>query len=345
MKQISYAFPRQGLRLEEVPEKNISKSREVKIKVEYASICGSDVHQVKGHFDGLLSLMGFPEGQTIGLGHEVSGTVVEVGSEVNSCKVGDHVTCNCSKGCGTCYHCRNGHENECMNPYQNIGAMSEYIVMDESNVFVVPDHLSLRQACITEPTSIAMTTIDEARIEPGQSVAIIGGGPIGMLVLQLAKMQGASVITLFDIVEEKFEMAKNLGADYAIDSRDPDAVEKAKAYTNGIGYDRVIECSGSEKVVGMATELLCKCGRLVLTSAYSVGTKIEFDAGIFVSNCLSVSSVWISTTEQFNRSLRLLHKIDFDKTITAEYTMDQYEEAFEAASNGKNVKVIIKIAE
>lgn len=345
MKQINYVYPQKGVSCDEVPEKQISRSKDVKVKVEYASICGSDMHQISGAFDGLLAMYGFPEGATVTLGHEIAGTVVEVGSEVTNCKIGDKVTCNCSKGCGNCHFCRNGMENMCANPYNNFGGMSEYTILDESNVYVIPEGITTRQACLTEPTSIAMTTIDEARIKPGDSVAIIGGGPIGMLVLQLVKMQGAGIITVFDIVEEKFEMAKKLGADYAIDSREPDAVEKSKTYTGGLGYDRVIECSGSVKVLNMAMDLLCPDGKLIIASAYSVGSKFEFDVGTFVTKNLSLSSVFLSNTEQFERSLRLLHRIDFDNTITAEYPMDRYEEAFDAARSGKNIKVILKISE
>lgn len=345
MKQLCYIYPKQGVGYDEVPEKQIARADEVKIKIEYASICGSDMHQVSGNFDATLAALGVPEGMRVPLGHEAAGTVVEVGADVTNCKVGDKVTYNCSKGCGKCHFCRMGMEYMCVNSFGGFGGMCEYTVVPESNVFVLPEGITTRQACITEPTTIAMHAIEEAEIKIGDTVAVIGGGPIGMLVLQLAKMKGAGRIALFDVVEEKFKMGKALGADFTFDSRDAGIAEKAKAVVNGFGYDKVIECSGNLKALNTAMDVLSPGGKLVIASVYPGDAKYEISINTFILKDQDISGVYLSTHTQFEQSLKILHKIDFEKTITAEFTMDQYNEAFEAARNGKNVKVIFKVAE
>lgn len=344
MKQINYLYPQKGMELVEVPEPQITKPNDVKVKIEYAAICGSDLHIVNGAFDYIFQMMGYPEGTPIPLGHEAAGTVVEVGSAVTTCKVGDKVTFNNAHGCGKCHFCRNGMDNMCVSPISGFGGMCEYVIIPDANAYIIPEGITTRQACISEPISIALGTIDRAHIKAGESVAIIGGGPIGMLVLQLAKLQGAYPITLFDITEEKLEIAKKLGADHALDSRAEDAKEKALAATKGIGYDKVIECSGTTKVLDLAFDLLSKNGHLVITSAYAGGSKMEVNLDSFFMKNLSIAASYCST-DAFERSVTLLNRIDFENTITAEFPFDKVNEAFDAHRSGKNVKVIFKVAE
>ena len=344
MKQINYLYPQQGMSVTEVPEPQIKKPNEVKVKIEYAAICGSDIHILNGAFDYIFKMFGYPEGAPIPLGHEAAGTVVEVGEEVTNVKVGDKVTFNNAQGCGKCHFCRNGMENMCTSQITGFGGMCEYSVIPDSNAYVIPEGITTRQACITEPISIAMGAIDRANIKPGESVAIIGGGPIGMLVLQLVRMQGACPIALFDIVEEKLEIAKKLGADIALDSKAEDSFDKAMAATDGLGYDKVIECSGTTKVLDMAMNLLSKNGHLVIASAYAGGSKMEIDLDSFFMKNLSIAATYCSAN-QFEHSVKMLNRIDFDNTITAEFPFDEYEKGFEAHKSGKNVKVIFKVSE
>ena len=345
MKQINYVFPKKGLKaLDNAQEPMINSPKDVKIKVEYAAICGSDLHIVNGAFDYILEGYGFKPGTDVPLGHELSGVVIETGSAVTSCKVGDKVAINAVIPCGKCHFCRNGLEHMCNNPITGVGGIQEYIVMPEEGVYTLPEGITTRQGCLAEPTHVALGSINKAQIKPGQSVAIIGCGPIGMLVLQLAKLQGAYPIVAFDIIDEKIEKAKELGADFALNSKNLNVLTKAVEITNNLGFDRVIECSGSHHVLDMCISLLTKAGKLVITSAYSNGAKYELDLGTIYVKEISIET---SNTayDAFERATKLLNRIDIDKTITAEYSIDQFEEAFEAHRSGKNVKVVIKVTE
>lgn len=340
MKQLAYLYPKKGLIMQDIPEPQVSTPTGVKIKLEYCAICGSDLHIACGAFDYMMA--GMPENFPMPLGHEASGIVTAVGDECTTVKVGDRVTYNNNRSCGKCYFCRNGLENLCPFPAGVLGGMGEYIVVDESQIYHLPDNISLRQACLTEPVSIAMRAIQKAEIKPGQSVAIVGGGPIGMLVLQLAKYSGAYPIALMDIVPEKLDKALVLGADYTFQSSSDDIVEQVKQSNERRGYDVVIECSGAIAALDTAYKIAAPGATLVIASVYKGGAKYELDMYTVYNRELTIKAAVLSPG-LFDRSVRILHRINFDETITSEYTLDQYEEAFEAHRSGKNVKVILKI--
>lgn len=288
-------------------------------------------------------MYGMPKGTPIPLGHESTGVVVEIGNAVTTCKVGDRVTINTVIPCGKCHSCRNGHENLCEAPVavRGGGAMAEYIVLPDSEVYKLPDNLSSLHCTLTEPLHIAMESIEKANIKPGEAVAIIGGGPIGMLTLQVAKLQGAYPVILFDITDEKLRLAKVLGADEAINSLNEDALSKALSLTNGFGYDKIIECSSSPKVLDLAVDLLGKGGTLVITSVYPAGSKYELDLGKVFSKELTIKASYVAP-DTYEKSLRLLNRINCENTITSVIPVDNYLEAFDAHKNGKNIKVVIK---
>ena len=340
MKQLNYRYPNKGLHLLDVPEPQVVRPTDVKIKVEYCAICGSDVHTASGSFDYMYT--GVPENFCVPLGHEVSGVVTEVGQDCTRVKVGDRVTYNNNRGCGQCYFCRNRMENFCRSTVTTQGGMGEYVVTDESQVYQLPGDISLREGCLTEPTSIAMRAIQRAEIRPGMSVAVFGGGPIGALVLQLARLSGAYPLALMDVVPEKLEFARSLGADAALNSGEQDLDQKARELTNGRGFDVVIECSGALPALDAACNLVAPGGTLVITSAYRGGAKYELDLGSAFYRELTIRSVFLSPG-LFDRSVRILERLDLDKIITGEFPLDEYEKAFEAQRSGKHVKVILKV--
>ena len=342
MRDLVYVYPKQGMKFVDIPEPEVSKPNEVKIKIEYAAICGSDIHIVNGSFDYQFRGLGFPEGASYSVGHEAAGTVVAVGDEVTVCKVGDKVTFNSVRACGKCHYCRNGQENLCENQATGFGGMRDYALVPEDIVFVLPENVDTKLGCLSEPTSVAMACVDEADIKPGQSVAIIGAGPIGMLALQIARQQGAYPITVFDITDEKLAIAKKLGADYTVNSLKEDAGKTAIFLNNNKCYEKVLECSGSTKVLDMAMEIVAKGGHIVVTSAYPEGAHYDMNLELFFGKCLTMSQTYCSA-DMFERSVNFLNRIDVDNTITAVYPLDQYEEGFKAHLSGKHVKVVFKV--
>lgn len=340
MRQLAYIYPNRGLSLRDVPEPQVARPTDVKIKVAYCAVCGSDAHMVSGAFDYMLA--GLPEGYPLPLGHEVSGVVTEVGAACASVKVGDRVTYNNNKGCGKCYFCRNHMENLCPRPEGTQGGMGDYVVTDETQVYHLPDGISLRDGCLAEPVSIAMRAVQRAEIKPGQSVAVFGGGPIGMLVLQLARLSGACPLALLDIVPEKLEAARALGADAALDSSAPDVLPQAKALTQGRGADVVIECSGSAAALDTAYQMVAPGGTLVIASAYRGGTRYSLDMESVFNRELTIKSVFLSPG-LFDRSVRILNRLDLDRIVTAEYPLERYGDAFAAHRGGTHIKIVFQL--
>ena len=174
MRSIRY-FGNGELRVIDVPEVQIVKPDDVKIKVAFCGVCGSDLHTKRAELD--MMQQGLENGAT--MGHEATGTIVELGPEATAkgLKVGDRVVYYFNTHCGKCYHCRNGQEQFCTSMNSNFTAMSDYIVVQEQCVYKLNDTCSLQRGALIEPISVCLHGIDMCQIKPGMSVAISGGVP------------------------------------------------------------------------------------------------------------------------------------------------------------------------
>src|SRR3990172_5042771 len=250
---------------------------DVLVKVAYASICGSDPHILA-----IGKSIGW--GTPFGLGHEVSGTVVDLGplATVTGLKIGDRVTGNFFKACGVCERCRNGQPNMCVECFKGWNAaMAEYVLMDDQQVFRVHDSVSLEEACLTEPLAISMRAVEKADIPLGGKVAISGGGSLGLMIVQLAKMAGASEVTIIEPVEAKLQLARELGADYAINPKVDDVVAEAMKITGNAGFDSIIESSGAPAATKPVMDILAIGGTAVFFAMYP--TDYELPINLFAN--------------------------------------------------------------
>ena len=253
------------LRVEEVPVRKL-KDNEVKIQVKYCGICGTDIHIFHG--DGGCCDVTPP----LVPGHEFSGVVAEVGAGVKTVKVGDRVTGDPNDMCGECYFCKNGMQHFCKN---NIGigttvdgGFAEYVIMREKQVYKVSDDLSFIEAAMTEPISCCLHGIDLCNIKAGDTVLVIGGGPIGMIMMQLAKNAGASKVIMSEPVEEKREQALKLGATKTIDPLHEDVEAVLAEYCENVNV--VIECVGNVHTQADAVRL-CILGWRLRRKAFRSG--------------------------------------------------------------------------
>ena len=317
----------------DVPE-DIVGEEDVKIKVAYCAICGSDPHQIEGIFS---------EDPPFGLGHEVSGTIVELGEKaiIKGLKVGDKVAGNFIHYCGTCYYCRNGQEQFCLNPIKK-PCMSEYIVWNESQVCKIPKEISLAEACLLEPVSIVVRIVDKSNMKIGQRVLISGGGPIGLLTLQAFKMNGATSLTLVEPIEERREMAKDFGADYVLDPVNQNIVAESETITNGLGYDVVIEASGSPNAATVAVDIAAKCGTILYIAMFPKDYKMPlnlYNTGF--ERELTISSINVAPYA-YPRALQLLGRMNLEPFTHKVFTLDNVEDAFAAQMTGKWPKILIQ---
>jgi len=240
---------REDIRYEEITTP-MPKAGQVLIKVKYTGICGSDIPRVNGdacHF--------FPNV----LGHEFSGTIVEIGEGVKSLKVGDRVAGVPLIPCMQCSDCLKGNYSLCKHysfiGSREFGSFEEYVVVPEKNAVKFEDEVSFEQGAFFEPATVALHGLERVDYKGGRTVAILGGGTIGLFLMQWALIFGAKKVIVFDIAEERLELAMKLGASGGINTLQKDFMDKAMEVTGGKGFDYVYETAGNTITMKMAFEL------------------------------------------------------------------------------------------
>ena len=239
----------EDVQYQEIEEPKVTKGT-VKIRVRYSGICGSDIPRVLNH-----GVHFYP----IVLGHEFSGDVVEVGEGVTKVKVGDRVSGAPLLPCMKCDDCQQGNFSLCKH-YSFIGSRqqgsnADYVVVPEQNAVPFESSVPYEQGAMFEPATVAIHGVFQNDYHSGEYVAILGGGTVGMFTMQWTKIFGSKKVVVFDISEERLELAKRLGADEVINTRDEGYMEKAMAITGGKGYGFVFETAGQVPTMHMAFEL------------------------------------------------------------------------------------------
>ena len=240
---------REDIRYEDI-EKPKAEPGKVVVKVKYTGICGSDVPRVNGdacHY--------YPNV----LGHEFSGVIDETGEGVTSVKVGDRVAGMPLVPCMKCPDCQRGDYSLCKHysfiGSREFGSFAEYVAVPEKNVVKIGDNVDFIKGAFFEPATVALHGLERNDYKGGRTVAILGGGTIGMMTMQWAKIFGAKKTVVFDIVDERLELAKRLGADAGINTLQEGFMEKALEFTDGRGFDYVYETAGNTITMKMAFKL------------------------------------------------------------------------------------------
>ena len=244
-------YGKHDLRVEDFPAPELDPN-DVLIRVKACGVCATDVHIFEGD-EGAAECTP----QTI-LGHEFSGVVESAGSGVKNVSPGDRVSVDPNQYCGECYYCVNGlaHYCESMVGYGTTenGAFAQFCRVNARQVYLLGKNTSFEQGAMGEPVACCLHGVDMCGITPGSSVVVIGGGMIGLIVMQLARLSGASRLVMIEPVEQKRQMAKELGADICIDPFGEDA--KAVLNENGIHrVNAVIECAGLTSTIEQAISL------------------------------------------------------------------------------------------
>lgn len=284
------------IKVEDVPKPQITSGDEVLIKVKVAGICGSDISKYSKtgpHIPGEI------------FGHECSGEVVELGINVKNFKVGDSVAVCPALPCFECDECKQGLYSRCENVAiignkEIGGCFAEYMKINSRNLLKLPEEIDYETAAGIEPACIAGHGLYRTGIKVGDTVAVIGTGSIGLLLIQWAKIFGATKVIAIDIFDEKLRIAKDLGADIVINSKDCDAIEKIKEITNNHGVDIAMESAGTPFTCAQVLSL-AKKGGTVLYAGVPYG-EVTFDRVSFekiVRNELSVKGTWFGNSFPF----------------------------------------------
>lgn len=318
-----------------VLEPKLRTDEDVLIKVAYSSICGSDPHLLTG----LL-----PAETGSGCGHEMAGTVVELGAKATrkGLRVGDKVTGNFIRFCGACHYCRKGKEQFCTSARvdEMQGTQAGYVVWNEAQVFRVPDSVELLEAALSEPLSIALHAVEKADFALGDAVAISGAGGIGLMAVQLCKMAGAAHVTVLEPVAEKRKLAIALGADYAIDPVHGDVMQEVKEITSGRGFNAVLESSGNPRAAETAVKILDKGGHAVYFSMYPGAYELPLN---LFEHCyhkeIRVEGMFLAPYS-FPAAVAMLPRMNLKPIISKIYALDDCREAYTDQMSGKYAKLV-----
>ena len=336
-----YYGPR-DLRFERVPVPQVN-SGDILIKVKFSSVCASDVRVFKGEKKA--------EPGTI-LGHELAGEISAVGDGVKEFSVGDRVTVYPVVFCGSCFYCQIGHQNMCANRktfgYDYNGAFAEYVLVPSKlvrfgNVVKVPDELPLEEAALTEPLGCSINGVNVLNLKIGESLLIIGAGPMGLMLLTVAKCSGASKIIVSEIHEGRRKLAKELGANVVVNPVEENLVDRVLAETDGLGVDAAILSIGSPKAAAEALKAVRKEGRLNFFAGFPVGSQLTIDPNIIHYKMLHVTASQNAPLTVFKKALRMMaeRRINLKPLITDKFPLRDVKSAIEKRIRLEGLKPLI----
>lgn len=309
---------------------------EVRIKVAYCAISSADPRLVDG-------LFGWEP--PFGVGHEMSGVVVELGCKANKkgLKIGDRVGGCFMRFCGSCYFCNNGQQQFCTFGEEGSNpCMAETVVWHESMVFKLPQETSLAAGCLLGPVSAAVRIADKSELKVGQRVCVSGGGAVGQLCLQILKLHGATSLTLIEPKEYRRNLGLKSGAGYVINPNAQNIYEMAMKITDEHGFDVVIDVSGSPKAIPPLFDIANRGARLVLGAQYP----LDYHYPLNLYECcyykeLNITGIYLAPYT-FPRAASLLPSLMLDEFTKVIYPIDDVKEAFDAHMSGKYHKVLIR---
>ena len=334
-------FGPDDIRLTEIDIPTISDD-ELLLKTDAASVCGTDIRMWKNGYKGV------DQDHPLTLGHEFSGTVVSVGKNVPFYKEGMRVAMQPNIGCGICDRCVAGNFHLC-EEYRAFGinmdgAFAEYVITHEKQVYPFSDSLSFMEAAMAEPVSCCLNGIDLCNIKVGSSVLVIGGGPIGMIMLQLAKHAGAAKLILSEPVEEKRIQALKLGATKVINPLEEDVQSILDDYCENV--DVVIECVGNIHTQEDAVNFAGNTATVMFFGLASPEDSFPLRPDLVFKKELTITSSFINPYT-FKRAVTVLesHTIDVKSLITNIVPLDAIADVFTKPEYRRTGKVMIKVSD
>jgi len=329
------------LRVEEAPKPQVKRG-EVLVRVKAATTCGTDLKIFqRGYVEGVIKL------PTV-FGHEWAGEVEEVGEGVLWPRVGMRVRAGNSAPCLRCRMCQRGSFNLCEDMMWLWGAYAGYIKVPARMVLVnmheIPAHVSFEEAAVTEPLACVLRGVEKANVKLGDTVTIIGAGPIGLLHLLTVKKMGAEKIIITDLVEERLQFARELGADETINAQREDVVAVVKELTGNYGADIVIEAIGLPSTWEQALRMARKGGTVLEFGGCPPNTEIRVSTEMLHYGDLTVIGAFHTTPTHFKKALNLIASgtIDVKPLITRRMPLKKIKEAFETLTTSKkDIKIAI----
>lgn len=326
----------------EVPTPEVGK-KQVLIKIMKIGICGSDIHVYHGEHP----FTSYPVTQ----GHEVSGEVVEVGAEVEGLIPGQKVTIQPQVVCGECYPCRHGKYNLCeelkVMGFQTTGVASHYFAVDAAKVTLLPDNMSYDEGAMIEPLAVAVHAIRQAGDVTGKKIAVLGAGPIGILVAQVAKGMGAEAVMITDISDVRLAKADECGVDFCDNTKN---IDFGNVMLKNFGPDKadiIYDCAGNNITMGQAIKYARKGSTIILVAVFAGMAQV--DLAVLNDHELDLNTTMMYRNEDYVEAIRLVDegKVFLKPLISNHFAFRDYKEAYEYidANRETTMKVIINVQE
>jgi L-iditol 2-dehydrogenase len=310
---------------------------EVRVRSVCAGVCRTDLDIVAGTLD--ARWVSFP----VVPGHEWSGVIESLGAGVTGLEPGRRVVCEGSIPCLACRRCRAGDTHLC-ETYDAVGftrggGYGEYVVVPARVVHPIPDHVSFDAAVLVEPAAVVLKALGRARIQPGETVGVIGIGALGAIALRLARLHGPAAVVAYGVRDEELELARRLGAD--------DVVNVGREEV-GSGLDVVVETAGAASAVELATRLAREGGRVVLLGIAGHGHELTLPADRLALRDLSVFGSVGYTTAAWARTVALVSEglVDLEPIVTHRFPLEQFADAFALMDDRRGVvaKIVLEHA-
>lgn len=308
---------------------------DVRVKVSYCGICGSDYHKLQGKQNTR------PVTYPVALGHEISGIVSEVGENVTEFAVGDRVVVDPNWSCGECYYCKNGKSWLCERSRGVVKGMKETVDAPQKNVYHLPDSLSLCNAALAEPVACCLRGLDRLGLRAGERVALVGFGAIGAIMLNLLKNAGAGEIAVIECNEARRALALEMGATVFFNCGEQIKIDE---YAQNNPIDCVIECVGNSSAQQTALSVAGKGATVVMFGVSDADERISLSMYDAFIKELTIRTSYINphTTE---RAIRLLASgtVDTQKIISRVISMEEAVDEFRFPHYSREGKVLVQI--
>jgi (R,R)-butanediol dehydrogenase / meso-butanediol dehydrogenase / diacetyl reductase len=275
-------YKKEDIRIEDWPEPKAGEGQ-IKVKIKVCGICGSDLHEFR---DGPFIIPKKPHpltkrvGGPVILGHEFSSEVVAVGENVSRFKVGDRVVANPLIYCGECHYCKRGQYNMCTKlgtfGFAADGAFAEYAVFPEYSLLKLPDSVTDEIGAFVEPLAVAIHAVNRSKMTIGDSVAVVGAGPIGLLVMQACLMSGARQVFVIEPMKARRDMALKTGATAVFNPTEIDASKEIGEFTEGLRADIAFDCVGNQSSFDTAVKTTGRRGMICVVGLASKPVEVPF---------------------------------------------------------------------
>lgn len=338
MRALVKARPEPGIWLEDIERPAVGPN-DVLIRVSKTSICGTDLH-ILNWDEWAQATIPVP----MAIGHEFAGVIEEIGSEVERIEVGERVSGEGHITCGVCRNCRAGRRHFCINTIgvgvNRPGSFADYIVIPAANAYPLPDDVPDEIATLLDPLGNAVHTALEYDLV-GEDVLVTGAGPIGMMVVAIARHVGARFVVATDINPFRLEIVDKMGADRAVDAREADLVRLMDDLGMKEGFDVGLEISGAGQALSQMLDVMNNGGNIALLGIPTKDHPIDWNDIIFKG--LTLKGIYgRKLFETWYKMIAMLQTgLDISPVITHEFSADEFDEAFAVAASGESGKVLL----